>query len=107
TNEAMMTNIIIPKFRYFFLTALATSILLLAGCTKNEPARVDEEPEPDTQLTFPEVEPNGVLNVLDCGVIADGTTDNTSLLQRAINECSAKSATLTFPKGTYFTKPLF
>ncbi|WP_084163756.1 glycoside hydrolase family 28 protein [Olivibacter sitiensis] len=99
-----MKNISITLCR--LTTYICIGMLIFMGSCK----KVDtDEPDPvDPPLdNFPEVALNGRLNVLDCGVIGDGFTDNTTLLQRAINECAAKSATVVFPKGTYFTRPLF
>lgn len=48
-----------------------------------------------------------MVNVSDCGVIADGTTLNTGALQRAIDTCSAEGgAVLHFPAGRYLTGSL-
>jgi polygalacturonase len=55
----------------------------------------------------PVPEKNGVLNITDCGAVTDGKFDNTEIIQTAVNVCSAQSATLVFPAGIYYTRPLF
>jgi hypothetical protein len=52
----------------------------------------------------------GVINVLDYGAVGDGTTDDTTALQAALNAVSTTGETVFFPAGTYLldtTTPLF
>ena len=95
------------KLKSFFFLYFLTGLMTLSSCSDSNNDPGTDEPDNPAESTFPEVETNGNLNVLDCGVVGNGTTDNTTLLQRAINECSSKSATILFPKGTYYTRPLF
>lgn len=53
------------------------------------------------------VEVNGILDVKTCGAKGDGTTDETEILQKAIDACAAKHATVLFTTGRYYTRPLF
>jgi polygalacturonase len=82
----------------FLLLALAA--LLIISCSKPKEPIV---PSP----TGPVVPVNGSISIMAYGAVADGKTDNTAIIQKAIFDCSLKSATLIFPKGTYYTKPLF
>jgi polygalacturonase len=46
----------------------------------------------------------GTFNVLDYGVVPDGTTLNTAAIARAVSACSAAhGGTVTFPAGRYLT----
>lgn len=56
---------------------------------------------------MPGIAVNAKVSVLDCGARGDGRFDNTAVLQQAITACAAKSATLVFPRGIYYTGPLF
>ena len=49
---------------------------------------------------------SGMLNVLDYGFKADGTTDNTGKLQAALSTCP-KGGTVYVPAGRYRTSSLF
>ena len=82
----------------FLLFLIALIITVSCSKPKEVPA-----PEP----TGPVVPVNGSISIMAYGVVADGKTDNTALIQKAIFDCSLKSATLIFPKGTYLIKPLF
>lgn len=56
---------------------------------------------------MPGIAANAKVSVLDFGARGDGRFDNTAVLQQAIEACAAKSATLVFPTGVYYTRPLF
>lgn len=47
------------------------------------------------------------LNIKTLGAKGDGTTDNTAIIQKAIDECSAKVGTVIIPAGKYLTRTLF
>ncbi len=48
------------------------------------------------------------VDVTTIGAIGDGTTLNTNVLQKAIDDCSAKGGcTLVFPKGVFLTGAIF
>lgn len=84
--------------RTFFLFAIAA--MLIVSCSKSK------DPETPTP-TGPVVTVNGSISIMAYGAVADGKFDNTAIIQKAIFDCSLKSATLIFPAGTYYTKPLF
>lgn len=46
-------------------------------------------------------------NVLDFGAKGDGTTINTTVIQKAINECSKTGGEVIFPSGKYLTGTLY
>ena len=47
-----------------------------------------------------------MINILDLGVVADGTTDNTLLLQQALDSLKPNGGMLYFPAGQYVTGSL-
>jgi hypothetical protein len=51
---------------------------------------------------------NAPVNVRDYGAVADGTTDDTTAIQNAINTCvvGTTAQTIYFPKGTYLVSGL-
>ena len=49
----------------------------------------------------------GTINIVDCGAKGDGVTDNTAIIQKAIDDCSKKSGTVFIPSGKYLTRTLF
>lgn len=46
------------------------------------------------------------INVVDYGALGDGTTDDTSAIQAAIDACTNSSGTVIFPFGTYVVSTL-
>jgi len=64
-------------------------------------------------VPLPNINTNNVVNVLDYGVVGDGTNDNTTAIQNAINAASAGGTTngasggiVEFPAGAYLSGPL-
>lgn len=53
-----------------------------------------------------QTEERKIINVLDFGVVPDGKTLNTLLIQRAINQAINEKATLVFPEGIYLSGAL-
>jgi polygalacturonase len=51
--------------------------------------------------------PAAPINILSLGAIPDGKTDNTAILQQAINACSEQKGSIFFPNGKYLTGALF
>ncbi len=47
------------------------------------------------------VEPEKTVNILDWGGVADGQTDNSSALRKALSAFDGRAGTLFFPEGTY------
>lgn len=47
------------------------------------------------------------INIKNIGAIADGKTDNTKIIQSAIDKCSANRSTLIVPGGVFLIGPLF
>ncbi len=47
------------------------------------------------------------INIVDLGAKGDGKTDNTEIIQRAIDECSKGIGTVVIPQGNYLTRTLF
>lgn len=47
------------------------------------------------------------INIATSGAKGDGRTDNTLILQKAIDQCAAMKGTLVVPPGEYLTGPLF
>jgi polygalacturonase len=48
------------------------------------------------------------ITITDLGAKGDGVTDNTEIIQKAIDQCSGTSAgTVIVPPGKYLTRPLF
>jgi hypothetical protein len=39
------------------------------------------------------------LDIVACGGVPDGRTDNTAIIQRAINACSEQTGSIVFPDG--------
>ena len=85
-----------------FLIIYIIALLLFSCCSKSS---ANDNGHPATDI--PAIAVNGRITVLDFGARGDGKTDNTDVLQKAIDACAAKSATLVFPKGSYYTRPLF
>ncbi|MFV0469633.1 MAG: glycoside hydrolase family 28 protein [Dysgonomonas sp.] len=54
-----------------------------------------------------ELELYGELDVKKFGAVGDGQTDDTEIIQAAIDKCASKLGTVVFPSGTYYTRPLF
>ncbi|MBS7605103.1 MAG: glycoside hydrolase family 28 protein [Candidatus Bathyarchaeia archaeon] len=51
--------------------------------------------------------PKTLINVLDYGAVADGLTDNTKVINEAIEACAEKgSGVIYFPPGKYLTGPI-
>lgn len=50
---------------------------------------------------------NRIANILDYGAIADGKTDNTKAIQKAVDDCAKGSGKVIVPKGTFLTGPIF
>ncbi len=59
----------------------------------------------DTPLVFTTRSETAVINVRDFGAVGDGTTDDSTAIQTAVN-CLPKGARLYFPGGTYLTAPI-
>jgi len=96
---------IISNKRYSRLFIFLVGLTLIVSCKKSE--NTSEVLVDHPASTFPEVDKGGILNASECGIIGDAKTDNTTLIQQAIDSCAAKEATLVFEKGTYLTRPLF
>ena len=47
------------------------------------------------------------LNIKDLKAKGDGKTDNTRIIQSAIDKCSVQKGTVIIPAGTYLVQPLF
>ncbi len=47
------------------------------------------------------------INIADAGAKADGKTDNTVIIQKAIDECSESAGTVMIPEGRFLTRTLF
>jgi polygalacturonase len=47
------------------------------------------------------------IDMLAYGGVPDGQTDNTAIIQRAINACSEQTGSIIFPAGKYLTGALF
>ncbi|MDR1154928.1 MAG: hypothetical protein LBL04_09450 [Bacteroidales bacterium] len=47
------------------------------------------------------------IDMVAYGGVADGRTDNTAIIQRAIDACSEQKGTILFPAGKYLTGALF
>jgi polygalacturonase len=60
----------------------------------------------DFELSFITDSETKYLNVKDFHAVGDGMTDDTKIIQNAI-DLAPKNSTLYFPKGTYYVGPLF
>lgn len=67
-------------------------VLLLAGCATLHPATVAGKENASTE---------GVYPVKDFGAAADGATDDTGAIQRAIDSAAGKGGTVYLPPGRY------
>lgn len=47
------------------------------------------------------------INILDLDAKGDGKTDNTAIIQKAIDECSESIGTVVIPAGNFLTRTLF
>ncbi len=81
-----------------------TNIFSLYGLTPNTEYTLTAEPDGEA-LTFKTSSESCSVNVRDFGAKGDGTSDDTSAIQTAIN-CLPKGARLYFPEGRYITAPL-
>ena len=49
-----------------------------------------------------------IINILDCGAIADGKTSCTAAIKTAVDKCAENGGGTVFvPAGTYLTGPIF
>ena len=49
-----------------------------------------------------------IINILDCGAVADGKTSCTAAIKTAIDKCAENGGGTVFvPAGTYLTGPIF
>ncbi len=47
-----------------------------------------------------------VYDVRALGAKGDGRTDDTAVLQKALDDCGKSGGTVRLPKGSYYSKPL-
>lgn len=47
------------------------------------------------------------INISERGAVGDGFTDNTTIIQNAIDECSQNAGTVVIPSGKFLTRTLF
>ena len=50
---------------------------------------------------------NGMVNITVLGANGDGITDNSTVIQKAIDQASQDGSIVFFPKGTFVTGTLF
>ncbi len=51
-------------------------------------------------------QPGKVFDVREGGARGDGLTDDTSVIQKALDECARTGGTVKLPKGNYYSRPL-
>ncbi|KAA6348380.1 Exo-poly-alpha-D-galacturonosidase [termite gut metagenome] len=80
------------KFLYILFGLIIVVTMGTMGCSNNDDSAILQGDE---------------LNITDYGVVPDGVTNNTVALQKALDDCSKRYATLIVPAGVYLTGPLF
>ncbi|MBO4327257.1 MAG: hypothetical protein J5950_08290 [Clostridia bacterium] len=78
--EAVMYNPVAPTEHFVFDTA---------------PENTGDTPVADIGL------PSTYVNVMDCGAVGDGVTDDTAAVKKCLRDAKSKSGTAYFPAGTY------
>ena len=81
-----------------------TNVFSLFDLTPNTKYTITS-PSLDGSFEFTTKSESAAINVRDFGAKGDGTTDDTTSVQTAIN-CLPRGARLYFPKGTYLVAPL-
>ncbi len=84
------------------LLGVRTNVFSLFDLTPDREYTVTVEGD---SVTFRTASETACINVRDMGAKGDGVTDDTALLQAAIDLCPA-GGRVTVPAGTYFTRPL-
>lgn len=90
-----------------FSVVLGTAMLFTAACA-SVPTKADSTIAvlPGKATWIPGKPGATVFNVCEHGAVGDNQTDNTEVLQRAINEAAKVQGTVVIPPGRYLTGPL-
>lgn len=103
------------KSPYFLTLSLQITFvaLVLFGCKntdQKEPVKIDNFAAADNiikNITVPTF-PNETFNITDFGALADGTTNNSEAIKKAIDNCSnAGGGKVIIPAGQFLTGPIY